>query len=293
MNDKFYRAFEDKYRGSREVIKKRLEIYFPFIKSILDIYQDVKALDIGCGRGEWLELLTGISVDAIGIDLDKGMLEACHTLGLPVVEADAFKYLSNLPNESQHIISAFHVVEHISFEELSRFITDAFRVLKPGGLLIMETPNPESLIVATRNFYLDPTHVRPIPPLLLSFVTEQAGFERVKVLRLQEPKNIYNKSNITLFDIFTGASPDYAVVARKATSVNDLNISEEPFDKTYGFSSEDLMYKWDCQFEQLEQKVEQNEMKIYEYQQELMSVYTSTSWKITKPIRFIKRFFKK
>ncbi|EGR2520268.1 class I SAM-dependent methyltransferase, partial [Vibrio cholerae] len=184
MSEKFYRAFEDKYRGSRELIKERLEVYLSFVKPLLESHQDAKAVDLGCGRGEWLELLTQQGVDVTGIDLDKGMLEACHALGLPVIEGDALKYLADLPNESQSIISSFHMVEHISFEQLGTLVSEALRVLKPGGLLIMETPNPENILVSTRNFYLDPTHVRPIPPLLLSFVTEFSGFGRVKVLRL-------------------------------------------------------------------------------------------------------------
>ena len=85
----------------------------------------------------------------------------------------------------------------------------------PGGLLIMETPNPENIVVATRNFYLDPTHQRPIPPMLLAFVAEYAGFARVKTLRLQESKELVNKGDVSLQDVFAGASPDYAVVAQK------------------------------------------------------------------------------
>jgi O-antigen chain-terminating methyltransferase len=305
MNDKFYRAFEDEYRGSRELIKERLEIYLPFIKLLLeDTSQDVNALDLGCGRGEWIELLKQEGVDANGIDLDKGMLDACHALGLPVIEGDALKYLAELPSESQFIISSFHVIEHISFEQLGSLISEALRVLKPGGLLIMETPNPENILVSTRNFYLDPTHERPIPPLLLSFITEYAGFERVKVLRLQEPKHLADKTDITLFDIFTGASPDYAIVAQKAGLESRLDTSNDPFNSNYGLSSEDLISKWDMRYEHKmqhledriqcsEDRIQQSELQISQYQQQLIDIYSSTSWKITKPIRFIKRFFLK
>ena len=88
--------------------------------------------------------------------------------------------------DSLTVVSAFHVVEHIPFETLRQLVDEAYRVLKPGGLLILETPNSENLVVGTSSFYLDPTHQRPLPAQLLTFVVEYAGFERVKTLYLQE-----------------------------------------------------------------------------------------------------------
>ena len=198
MSDNFYREFENHHRGSRDLIKSRLNIYFPFVKPLLEFYQEAAAIDIGCGRGEWLELLTEWGFQPLGIDQDAGMLTACHELGLKVELGDAFAYLRTLPTESQAIISAFHVVEHISFERLRELVGEAIRVLKPGGLLILETPNPENLMVATRNFYLDPTHRKPIPSQLLIFVADFTGFFRVKALGLQESKNLINKSKVAL-----------------------------------------------------------------------------------------------
>ena len=215
MSDGFYRAFEERYRGSRELIKGRLVAYRPFVEPLLEVYPSATALDLGCGRGEWLELLVESGFKPIGVDLDKGMLEACLERGLPVEQGDALAYLSALPDESQAVVSAFHVVEHITFDQLGTLVAETLRVLMPGGLLIMETPNPENIVVATRNFYLDPTHQRPIPPMLLAFVAEYAGFARVKTLRLQESKELVNKGDVSLQDVFAGVSPDYAVVAQK------------------------------------------------------------------------------
>ena len=138
-------------------------------------------------------------------------------------------YLSALPDESQAVVSAFHVVEHITFDQLGTLVAEALRVLKPGGLLIMETPNPENIVVATRNFYLDPTHQRPIPSMLLAFVAEYAGFSRVKTLRLQESKELVNKGDVSLQDVFAGASPDYAVVAQKHAPEDVLALTSDPF----------------------------------------------------------------
>ena len=164
----FYRAFEERYRGSRELIKSRLQIYLPFITPLLAHYPEAHAVDLGCGRGEWLELMQTINVKTHGIDLDEDMLSACTERQLPAHKEDALAYLCALPNESQLVISAFHLVEHIPFNTLQTLVAEAKRALVPGGLLILETPNPENLIVGSCSFYLDPTHHRPIPPNLPS-----------------------------------------------------------------------------------------------------------------------------
>ena len=211
----FYRSFEDRHRGSRELIKSRLNVYKQFIEPLLAIESNPCAIDLGCGRGEWLEVLGEIGINALGVDLDKGMRAACTEKGLSVVHGEAIEYLSALANESQLVVSAFHVVEHIPFEDLQRLTKEVHRVLRPGGLLIMETPNPENIFVATCNFYLDPTHIKPIPPDLLVFIAEYYGFSRAKIIRLQESKTVLQSQALTLNDVLGGASPDYAVVAQK------------------------------------------------------------------------------
>jgi 2-polyprenyl-3-methyl-5-hydroxy-6-metoxy-1,4-benzoquinol methylase len=292
MNDGFYRAFEDHHRGSRDLIKARLAVYLPFIEPLLTPYPAADTIDLGCGRGEWLEILTGVGFKPIGVDLDSGMLAACHALDLIVELDDAIAYLSKLSGNSQTVVSAFHIVEHISFEQLQTLVAQAMRVLKPGGLLIMETPNPENIIVATRNFYLDPTHERPIPPMLLSFVAEYAGFSRVKTLRLQEPKELIKKGDVNLQDVFSGASPDYAVVAQKHASDDILALTDEPFSHDYGLSLENLLSRWNDRFDRTETKAQQAETKAQQAETastnaltQLHAVYVSTSWRITAPIR--------
>jgi O-antigen chain-terminating methyltransferase len=167
-------------------------------------------------------------------------------------------------------------------------VAQALRVLKPGGLLIMETPNPENLVVATRNFYLDPTHQRPIPSPLLAFVAEHAGFARVKTLRLQESNELVNRGDIALQDVFAGASPDYAVVAQKYAPDEVLALTSDPFGVDYGLSLDDLVNRWDNRFDRLETKAQQAEIASNERFVELQAVYASTSWKVTRPLRAIK-----
>ena len=197
IDNKFYRAFEDRYRGSREVIKQRLNVYVPFVQPLLNIYDDCQATDLGCGRGEWLELMSEVGFTARGVDLNEDMLKACLERGLSVETQDAIAALEHLPDESQMVVSAFHLAEHIPFDDLKELVKEAFRVLKPSGLLILETPNSENLVVGTSSFYLDPSHQRPLPVQLLSFLCEYTGFQRTKILRLQEDAALETASRIS------------------------------------------------------------------------------------------------
>jgi len=234
MSSDFYRAFEDRHRGSRELIKSRLQVYSPFIEPLKAIYRQPKAVDLGCGRGEWLELLKVSGFDASGVDLDEGMLSNCRTLGLNVQNYDAIEWLKKLPTASQSLVTGFHLAEHLPFPILQTLVQEAFRVLQPAGLLILETPNPENIVVGSSNFYVDPTHVRPLPPQLLSFLPEYYGFGRVKVVRLQEDPGLIHRARLTFYDVLGGVSPDYAVVAQKAGDAHDLVLSNFAFERDYG-----------------------------------------------------------
>ena len=181
-NADFYRAFEDRHRGPRELILTRLKVYLDFVEPLKPLYAVPETLDLGCGRGEWLQLMQSNGFKAKGIDLDGGMLSACREFKLDVYQGDALHYLRGVAAESLTVVSAFHLVEHISFDTLRELVEQAHRALKPGGLLILGTPKSENLMVGTSSFYLDPTHQRPLPAQLLSFVVEYAGFGRVSTL---------------------------------------------------------------------------------------------------------------
>ncbi|MBA1275236.1 class I SAM-dependent methyltransferase [Stutzerimonas azotifigens] len=245
MSAHFYRAFEDRYRGTRALIKERQQVYVPFIASFNHLYPDAPALDLGCGRGEWLEVLLENGFAAKGVDLDDGMLAACHALGLPAQEGDALAALQALPDGSQALVSGFHIAEHIPFEMLQKLVQEALRVLMPAGLLILETPNAENLVVGSNNFYLDPTHERPIPHLLLSFLTEHLGFARSKLLRLQEDPRLADSEDIRLMDVLSGPSPDYAIVAQKSAPDEVLVLFDPFFEREYGVALEHIAQRYD------------------------------------------------
>ena len=262
----FYRAFEDRYRGSRELIRGRLEVYLDFLRPLAGLFKNPAAVDLGCGRGEFLELLLSVGFQAQGVDLDDGMLRACKNLGLPAEKGDALAYLAKLPAQSQVLVSAFHVVEHITFEQLQTLATEAHRVLKPGGIMILETPNPENITVSTHNFYLDPTHNAPIPPVLLEFIAEFFGFGRVKILRLQELPGLADKKKVSLVDVLNGVSPDYAIVAQKTGSKEFMTVLDPAYAKDYGITLNTLAAHYE---DSQQQAAEKTIREIFETKGEL------------------------
>jgi len=248
VSDPFYRALEDELRGSRDTIRQRLKAYVPFLRGLRRHHVAGPVLDLGCGRGEWLELAQDHGFQPLGIDMDEGMLQACHDLGLSTLHGDALAHLKQAPDESQVLISAFHLVEHLNFEQLRSLVTEAQRVLKPGGLLIMETPNPENIQVGSANFYIDPTHERPIPSVFLSFLVGYCGFARNKVVRLQESPRLKRQTVPLLLDVLTGVSPDYAVVAQKKGPDALLRACDLAFNAEFGLTLLDVCGRYDLAF---------------------------------------------
>jgi SAM-dependent methyltransferase len=215
--DVFYRAFEDHFRGDRSKIRERLRIYLPILRDANITPQDL-ALDVGCGRGEWLELLRDEGFQAKGLDLNQAMLEQCRELNLDVHEGDVLTYIKALPDQSLGLLTGFHIVEHLPFAVLVELMGEAYRVLKSGGVLIFETPNPRNVIVGSCNFYFDPTHNNPIPGEILQFMANYSGFELAHILPLNPSDNprVLEDSDLAhrFNELFYG-SMDYAVIGYK------------------------------------------------------------------------------
>ena len=247
----FYFEFEQKYRGSRELIKRRLSAYLPFVQKCRSLYADCKALDLGCGRGEWLELMQENGIDAAGVDLDDAMVSYCNGKGFSCQKKDALAALKEAADESLCIVSGFHIAEHVPFGILMQLVHEAKRVLKPAGLLILETPNPENPAVGSCNFYNDPSHIRPLTPALLSFLPEYEGFHRTKILRLQEDKRLHEPENVSLFHVLTGTSPDYSIVAQKEAAPELTAGFDSLFQADYGITLEELSQSYDTKLHQL------------------------------------------
>jgi O-antigen chain-terminating methyltransferase len=296
-DDAFYHEFEANFRGGREEIVERLHVYVPFLRPFTEAASEPPRLvDLGCGRGEWLELTGSNGMRAEGVDLDDGMLQDCVGRGLVARKMDAIAFLRSLRDGSQAVVSGFHIAEHLPFEVLQTLIAEAHRVLQPGGLLILETPNAENLDVGTLAFHMDPTHNKPLPPGLLSFLPRYYGFVRSKVLRLQEKPSLVNVDTVRLIDVFRGVSPDYAVIAQKAGESEFLARFDALFAVDHGLTLDTLSECFENGIRQQIQLVEQQvsclQNRLHEfidYQQRLAAVYESTSWRVTKPLRIASR----
>jgi O-antigen chain-terminating methyltransferase len=226
-----YLALEDAFRGTDADIRGRLELYVQRVAACGAGTADSPVLDLGCGRGEWLQLLKEQGYRAHGVDSSKVMTELCLVKGLDVECTDATDYLSGMRPASAGMITAFHIIEHLPFEQLLQIVDLSLRALRPGGVLILETPNPENIVVATCNFYVDPTHIRPIPPDLLEFLVKARGFDDVETLRLHPLEMLRSGEEShewlnPVLDRFN-CSQDYAVVAVRPAPISDKQGYDE------------------------------------------------------------------
>jgi SAM-dependent methyltransferase len=172
-------AFGDAFRGDPAEIKRRQAIY-------LDVFQPGHTvLDLGCGRGEFLELLRERGIEATGVERSVALVESGRARGLSVVHADIAGYLATIPDASVDGIVMLQVVEHLAPRRLVDLLALCGAKLRPEGVVVAETVNTHC-VTALQSFYLDPTHVRPVPPLLLRFMFEQRGFT-VRLLRFSAP----------------------------------------------------------------------------------------------------------
>jgi SAM-dependent methyltransferase len=213
-----YRTFEDLQRGSVEEIRAGLAHYLPDVTARRDLGGPI--VDIGCGRGEWLGLLADEGIEAIGVDVNPSQAADAKDRGLDIVIGDGFEYLAEAEPRSLLGVTAFHVLEHVPVALQHRFFQLAMRAVKPGGIVIVETPNPTNLIVGAAAFYLDATHLRPIHPDYLEYLAREAGFVGIEVrfLHPREQYNVLGPSNDPVAEDLRWAlygPQDFAVIARR------------------------------------------------------------------------------
>lgn len=177
IDDALYVSLEDHFRGEREEVHKRQTEYVPYVKEIVS--EKFPLLDLGCGRGEWLKVMSENNISAKGIDCNVASIVECHESGLKAELGELLETLTQLPDASLGAITMFQVLEHLPFDVMVRVLREARRVLIDGGVFIGEIPNSETLRVGASTFWIDPTHEKPIFPAVLSFVATSVGFSGV------------------------------------------------------------------------------------------------------------------
>lgn len=216
-----YFDFENHFRGSREHVKNVQRVYIPYFEGKKNV------LDLGCGRGEFTELLRENDIGVTGVDMYEPYVEYVKALGLPVVLDDAISYLSS--QKSTDGIFLGQVVEHISVDQIVTICNMAYEKLEEGCCLIMETPNPRSLAMYYNAFYIDPSHQKPVHPYALKYIAEKSGFSDVRILytdtskvpfsipKIQKDDPDYKEFNAAMQRVseLLFGSQDYSVIARK------------------------------------------------------------------------------
>ena len=201
----------DKFRGTEDYVKRNVALYTQRFQGAAGV------LDIGCGRGELLEVFREAGIPAHGLDLNDECIAWCLHKGLRAEKGDLFTFLADQPDASLGGIVAMQLVEHLPPARVPEFVALAHAKLRQGAILALETPNPECLAIFARHFYLDPTHAKPLPPALLAFYLEEAGFGLIEVVRL-EPAIDSMPSLASIPEDFRRdffGSLDYAIFGRK------------------------------------------------------------------------------
>lgn len=215
---RWYQAFEDRFRGDPGEIRSRLEVYLPYIARA-PVAAHHPVLDLGCGRGDWLALLAEWGYPACGVDPHPDAVAQARARGLDARVATFAAHLADLPERSVGVVSAFHLIEHLPFSETLLLLEAAWRVLVPGGLLVIETPNPENLAVGACHFHTDPTHQQPLLPDVMEHTVRHAGYTDVTVLRLNPvPARHWlagDSELVARFNAMFNGPRDFAVVACK------------------------------------------------------------------------------
>jgi SAM-dependent methyltransferase len=218
--DGFYVAFQDAFRGSREEIEEKLRGYLPCLGPAGLDGATHAVLDLGCGRGEWLEMLREQGFRGHGVDTNRVALAMCRERGLEVTEADAVAFLKVQKSDSFEAVTGFHLIEHLAFKTWISLFDETLRVLNPRGIFIFETPNPLSLAVALGGFYRDPTHRFPVHPDTLKLIAESRGFVNVTAYFMDRAlggRKLLNAQDVRFDDLaaYQKVSEDFVLMGYK------------------------------------------------------------------------------
>jgi 2-polyprenyl-3-methyl-5-hydroxy-6-metoxy-1,4-benzoquinol methylase len=204
--------FAEVFRGSEDRIRAQHQRYAERFAGAQG-----EILDLGCGRGEFLEVAREAGLTARGVDLSQENVALCTAKGLIATRANMFEHLESLPDRDLGGVLCSQVIEHLPPHQLPELVRLLAAKVRAGGLVAIETPNPECLAIFATHFYIDPTHTRPVPPALLCFYLQEAGFGNLEVARLEPAVDSMPSLAALPAEVrntFFGAL-DYAVIARK------------------------------------------------------------------------------
>ncbi len=212
-----YIEFENQFRGSRESILERLDQYKEALTYVKEEYPNAKTLDLGCGRGEWLEKCKQYELSAQGIDASISMIKYCKNEGLNACKGNIFKIMPHLKSNSYSLITAFHIIEHLENNKIAKLLIEAKRLLKENGILIIEMPSIDNIYVSTESFYLDETHINKIHPQLLIYKLGLHGF-RSSELNHINGEAVEEQTHL-MKQLFYKVGQDISIVASKQASL--------------------------------------------------------------------------
>ncbi len=268
MHDDFYRTIQARFEGSADVQRQRLLGYLPFVYPLLHIYPQAPVLDLNDGASPWLQLLGEVEFKATSLNV--------HAPAL-------LTQLAKQPDQSQAIVSAFHLIEYLPFDDVRQVVQESLRILKPGGLLILEAPNPENIVLGAGGYYAIPNRQPPVMPELLEFVPQYYGYARTKLVRRLDRLQLGGEAPVQLLNVLNAVSPAYAVIAQKSMD----GMSQAPvipaFAHDYGLKLETLTERFDQQIQQIKADAAATELKLETAIKELED---SLLWKLSRPIRW-------
>ena len=232
MKSDFYFKFENRFRGDEDSILKGLSIYDVLIQQIISQISNPKILDVGCGRGEFLQKWRNYTPYVIGIEHDSKMATICRSKGIEIIEDNAIDSLQKISDNSISVITIFHLIEHLEYDQLFQLLLECSRVLREDGVCIIETPSIDNLIVSTKNFYIDYSHKTHINPDSFSFMMENLGFDKVKHYFLRGGP-LQDAEHNKLTRVLNGVAQDLLFIGTKSQS-----MSNNLFDKNTEWQSE-------------------------------------------------------
>jgi len=213
FSDKYYDKFERTFRGEQEDLLERFRVYLYYV-DLVGKEKVKNCLDIGSGHGVWLDMLRDHGQNPEGVDLNLDMVNQCKERGHQVTAESMVDYLQKKSDASLDVITGFHIIEHISTDDLARTLEESFRCLDTGGLVLFESPNPENLRTSAYMFYLDPTHSVPVHPLFMQFLLKEIGFVDIEILKIHPADQFPEIQDPVVAGLIRGPQ-DYAIMGRK------------------------------------------------------------------------------